>query len=90
MIHDCSMPTVRNSSEVECDGATLLSPAPNQLLHVSSATNLFGLVSRNDYLHQNGWKASDRPLHQQPFVINAMSEFHKKTECMAAETMQGV
>ena len=57
---------------------------------MSSATNHFGLVSSNDYLHQDGWKALDSPLNQQPFVINAMSEFHKKTECMATETMQGV
>ena len=44
---------------------------------MSSATNHFGLVSHHDYLHQDGWKALDRPLHQQSFVINAMSEFHK-------------
>ena len=46
---------------------------------MSSATNHFGLVSRNDYLHQDGWKALDSPLHQQPFVINAMSDQKKQS-----------
>ena len=37
--------------------------------------------SREQYLHQGGWKYTDNPLHEQECVRNKMGSFHSNQEC---------